>query len=129
MYTQKELHRWYFTGKYPKTFEWAIFCANRQKVLSKKNSFVRKNVMIWQKNGAIKNVRHSGKRERRLTKKSKKKWRRRRGRSQKKWCHSLKNTRFCKWPTFWMTPMMLTYFAVFFMSVFVDDVISFLWNK
>ena len=40
-----------------------------------------------------------------------------------------KRTRFCEWRSFWMTPMMLTYIAVFFMSVFVDDVVSFLWKK
>ena len=62
----------------------SYFCANRQKVLPKKNSFVRKNVMIWQKCRAIKNVRHSRKRGREVDKKSNKKWRRGRGRSQKK---------------------------------------------
>ena len=40
-----------------------------------------------------------------------------------------KKTRFCEWRSFWMAPMMMFYFAVFFMSVFVDGVIRFLWNK
>ena len=37
--------------------------------------------------------------------------------------------RFCKKRSFWMAPMMMFYFAVFFMSVFAEDVITFLWNK
>ena len=40
-----------------------------------------------------------------------------------------KKTRLCEWRFFWMAPMMMFYFAVFFMSVFVDGVIRFLWNK
>ena len=40
-----------------------------------------------------------------------------------------KKPRFCKWRSFWMAPMMMFYFVVFFMSVFVDGVIRFLWNK
>ena len=39
-----------------------------------------------------------------------------------------KKTRFCEWRSFWMAPMMF-YFAVLFMSVFVDGVIRFSWNK
>ena len=54
----------------------------------------------------------------------------RRGHSRKKWCHSLKkNPRLCERRAFWMTPMMLNFFAIFFMSVFNDDVSIFLWNK
>ena len=75
------------------------------------------------------NVRHSAKRGRNFDKKSNKKWRRGRVRNQKMWCHSLKQTTFYEWRSFWMVPMMMFDFAVFFMSVFVDDVIRFLWNK
>ena len=46
-----------------------LFFAQTDKRCFRKRSFVRKNVMKWQKNGAIKNVRHSGKREERLTEK------------------------------------------------------------
>ena len=38
-------------------------------MLPKKSSFVRKNVMIWQKYGAIENVRHSGKKGRKADRK------------------------------------------------------------
>ena len=62
------------------------------------NSFVKKNVKKkgregWQKND--------------------KKWPRGRIRDYKMWYHSLKKMRFCKWRSFWMTPMMMFYFAVF----------------
>ena len=40
-----------------------------------------------------------------------------------------KKTRFCEWRSFWMAPMMMFYFVVFFISVFVDGVIRYLWNK
>ena len=40
-----------------------------------------------------------------------------------------KKTRFCEWRSFWMAPVMTFYFAVFFMSVFVNGVIRFLWQK
>ena len=86
--------------------------------------------MIWQKYGAIQNVRHSGKKggkfDKRVTKSDVGE-----GFTAKKSdvIHSKKNTIFCEWRSFWMAPMMMFYFAVFFMSVFVDGVIRFLWNK
>ena len=40
-----------------------------------------------------------------------------------------KKARFCEWRSSWIAPMMMLYFFVFFMSVFVDGVIRFLWNK
>ena len=43
--------------------------------------------------------------------------------AKKMWCHSLNLN------SFWMAPMMMFHFAVFLMSVFVDGVIRFLWNK
>ena len=59
------------------------------------NTFDGKNVMIWQKYGAVQNVRQSGKRGERVDKKRNKKWRRGSVRSQKMWCHSLrKNENF-----------------------------------
>ena len=86
--------------------------------------------MKWQKYGAIQNVRHSGKRGGKVDKKVTKSDAGE-GFAAKN-CdatHLKKNTRFCEWRSFWMTPMVMFYFAVFFMSVFVDDVISFLFNK
>ena len=61
---------------------------------------------------------HSGKRGGKVDKKRNKKWGRGRVRSQKIWFHSLKKTRFCEWRSFLMAPMIMFYFAVFFMSVF-----------
>ena len=77
-------------------------------------AFGRKSVMIWQKYGVIQNVHHSGKRGGKTDKKSNKKLRRGR-------VHSQKNPEIMQV----MFLLTLTYFAVFFMSVFVD-VISFL---
>ena len=34
-----------------------------------------------------------------------------------------KKTRFCEWRSFWMAPILMFYFAVFFMSVFVDGMV------
>ena len=39
--------------------------------------------------------------------------------------HSKKKTRFCEWRSFWMTPIMMFYFSVFFMSVFVEMSLNF----
>ena len=41
----------------------------------------------------------------------------------------LKKTQFCEWRSFSMTPMIMFCFAAVFMSVSVDDFISFLWIK
>ena len=90
-------------------------------MLLKKSTFVRKNDMIWQKYGV---TQERG--EERLTKKVRKKYVG--GGSTAKECdatHSKKKKKFCKRRS---SRCFLT-FDVFFMSVFVDDVITFLWNK
>ena len=76
------------------------------------NSFVRKNVMIWQKYEAIQNVHHSEKREGRIDKKMRKSDVGE-GFATKKCDATHSKKRFCKWSSFWMTPMMMFYFAAF----------------
>ena len=73
---------------------------------------------------------HSGKRGGKIDKKSKKNVCRGRVQNQKMLCHSL--TQKKKKKNFWVrrsSSWFFTSFAVFFMSVFVGDVISFLRNK
>ena len=80
---------------------------------------------MWQKYGVIQNVRHSGKRGGKIDKNVTKKYvgggfaAKKCDATQSKKSEILRVTFF----------FMLTYFAVFFMSAFVDDVITFLWNK
>ena len=72
---------------------------------------------------------HSGKRGGKIDKKSKKNVCRGRVQNQKMLCQSLKKK---KKKIFWerrSSSCFFTSFAVFFMSVFVGDVISFLRNK
>ena len=78
--------------------------------------------MIWPNYGAIQNVRHSGKRGGEVEKKEQKSDVVGGVSAKKMWCYSLKKQDFA-------SDVMLTYFSVSFMGVFVDDVISFLWNK
>ena len=132
MCTWKELRRWYFTGKYPKTFLGSYFWRKSTKGASEKKTVLLEKMLWYDKRmGPLKTCVTQERGEGRLTKEVTKSdvGGGVAAKNSKQWCYSLKKTRFCEWWAFWMTPMMLTYFAVFFMSVFVDDVISFFWNK